>query len=82
MCDLDAELYLQLKILPKMQKIGQNWCCLICCYEQPAKKQMFDHIESKHIELSERPNYVCYACNTSFTSRNSYRTHKSRFKHY
>ena len=62
-----------------MTKNGSVWLCLVCNLEKRFKVHMIDHVESKHVEQADRLVYTCYLCNNAFSSRNSFRTHRSRF---
>jgi len=63
----------------KMTKVpGETfnfWQCTVCEYSSKKKHNMFEHIESKHVQ---HQGYYCYLCNKSCPSQSSFRMHNKR----
>jgi len=61
------------------KKNGFIWMCVECGFERRANENVIDHVESNILQLNIRPPYTCTLCTLHFSSRNSFRTHKSRY---
>ena len=64
-------------------KIWKNETGLLCCSECDFSSQFLtnvkNHIEAKHLQ-AECHRYNCTSCGKFFKTKNSFQTHKSRFK--
>ena len=64
-------------------KVWKNEAGLLCCCECDFSSQFLtnvkNHIEAKHLQ-SECQGYNCANCGKLFKTKNSFQTHKSRFK--
>jgi len=70
---------LETVINSKMTKVpGETcsvWQCLDCEYSSKLKHNVFEHVESKHIQ---HEGYYCYLCNKSCPSQSAFRMHNKR----
>ena len=64
-------------------KVWKNEAGLLCCCDCDFSSQFLtnvkNHIEAKHLQ-SECQGYNCANCGKLFKTKNSFQTHKSRFK--
>jgi len=73
--------YLDLEVLinSKMTKVHNGtssiWQCIVCEYVSKQKHNVFEHIESKHIQ---HEGYYCYLCNKRCPSQSALRMHNKR----
>ena len=61
-----------------MFKEGGVWCCHECPYRSPLKHNMFEHIESKHVQHN---GYLCDFCEKICPTQGALRKHKAYYKH-
>jgi len=75
----DGNKDLEILINSKMTKVpGESsnvWQCIDCEYSSKLKHNVFEHIESKHIQ---HEGYYCYLCNKSCPSQSAFRMHNKR----
>ena len=61
-------------IRSKMQRTSDGqWQCCFCGKMSRIKTNIFEHIESIHVES---PGYYCDICNKPYRNRNTLRNHK------
>jgi len=77
--DSGADKDLQYVINSKMAKVPGTstvlWQCLECDYSSKKNLNVFEHIESKHIQ---HEGYFCQLCNTTCPTKSAFRMHKKR----
>jgi len=75
----DGNKDLEVLINSKMTKVPGDtsnvWQCVDCNYNSKLKHNVFEHIESKHVQ---HEGYFCYLCNTSCPSQSAFRMHNKR----
>ena len=62
-----------------MFKEDSVWHCVDCGHSSRFKGDVAKHVEAKHIETE---GFNCNYCSKFFTSRNSLKSHISRFHRY
>ena len=67
--DLDQQ------ISEKMVKDAMGWHCTDCDYKTKFNSNLYEHIESRHID---QPGYSCDICSKFCKTRNALRNHKFR----
>ena len=55
---------------------GQIWSCNACGYNSKFKKNVTEHVESKHVNS---PGLFCSICNQFCKDRKSLRNHKYNY---
>jgi len=77
--DNGADKDLENVINSKMAKVPGTatvlWQCLECDYTSKKNLNVFEHIESKHIQ---HEGYFCQLCNTTCPTKSAFRMHKKR----
>jgi len=77
--DNGADKDLESVINSKMAKVPGTatvlWQCLECDYTSKKNLNVFEHIESKHIQ---HEGYYCQLCNTTCPTKSAFRMHKKR----
>lgn len=63
-------------ILEHMYTDMSVWFCKQCNYSTKNKRNVMEHIESKHIEFGE--DYVCNLCGKTAKTRKALRRHNER----
>lgn len=59
----------------KMVKELTGWACSDCDYHTKNNSNLYEHIESRHVQ---HPGYNCDICFKFCSTRNSLRNHKAR----
>jgi hypothetical protein len=60
----------------KMWKVEGIWACTECSYQSKKNSNVYEHIESKHVQ---GPGYMCNECNKVCPTRKALRCHIGRY---